>query len=124
MKKIEIPEVGEVVIRELDNDDREIIQNKGTEIKLVPIPNTNKFRQVSTPKIGSVTKYTFILGVAEAPFFSDKIDDSGFNDEKIEKRLKEYKKLDYKIVETLIPYISEINQVHDEEIKQLKENLQ
>ncbi|NCD00109.1 MAG: hypothetical protein EOL95_10465 [Bacteroidia bacterium] len=124
MKKIEIPEVGEVVIREIDNDDREIIQNKGSEFKLVPIPNTNKFRNVSVPKIGSVTKYTFILGIAEAPFFSDKIDDKGFNDAKLEKRLLEYKKINYKIVETLIPYIAEINQVDEGELKQLKDNLQ
>ena len=124
MKTIEIKDIGEVVIRELDNDDREILQNKGTDIKMIPIPNTNKFRPVSIPKIGTINKYTFILGIAKAPFFTEEIDKNGFNENKLEKRLTEYKNINYKIVETIVPHIADYNQIDSEELKKLKENLQ
>ncbi len=122
MKTIELKDIGEVTIREFDNDDRELIQNKSTEVVSVPIPNTNRLKQESKVKIGTLNKYTFILGIAKAPFFKSVIDENGTTDSIIKERLNEYRKLDYRIIETLVEHIANENNIDENEFKNLKKN--
>jgi len=114
-KEIEVKGIGNVVLRELNNDDRELIQNESTEVTGV---GRNRSTKV---KLGTLNKYTFILGVSKAPFFKTDIND-GCTPETMRERLIEYKKLDYRIVETLIPAIAEFNNINEEEFDDLKKS--
>jgi hypothetical protein len=122
MQTINLEGIGEVIIREFDNDDREMVQNVSTEIVSVPIENTNRVKQETKVKIGTMNKYTFILGISKAPFFSTEITAEGVTNEILQKRLIEYKKIDYRIVETIIPKIADINNIDENEFKNLKKN--
>jgi len=114
-KEVEIKNIGLVTLRELNNDDRELIQNESTEVVGI---GRNRNTNV---KLGTLNKYTFILGIAKAPFFKTDIND-GCTLETMKERLIEYKKLDYRIVETLIPHIAEFNNINEEEFDDLKKN--
>jgi len=122
MKTIEVKGIGDVVIREFDNDDRELVQNESTTIVQEPIMNTNRFKQETKVKIGTLNKYTFILGISKAPFFNTEITETGATESIIKQRLLEYKKLDYRLIETIVPEIAEYNNINEDEFKNLKKN--
>jgi hypothetical protein len=115
-KEIEVKDLGTVIIKEFNNDDRELIQNNTTEITGV-----GRNRQ-AVVKLGTLNKYTFILGIVKAPFFRTALTDEGMTPNILKERLIEYKKLDYRIVETLIPAITELNHIDEEEFNNLKKS--
>jgi len=114
-KEIEIKDLGKVVIRELNNDDRELIQNESTEIV-----GTGKLKQVK-PKIGTLNKYTFILGISKAPFFKTDIVDY-CTPETLKERFIEYQKINYNIIQTIIQEIADFNNLDEEEFDNLKKS--
>lgn len=111
----------EVFIREYNNEDREIITNECVDIEY----SEQNGQKVENKKIkgGTLKKYTFILGVAKAPFFTqDIIDTLGITDRILKSRLQEYKFVDPKIIDTLLPAIAELNQIDTEGLEVLKKN--
>jgi len=108
----------EVFIREYNNEDREIITNECVEIEYSAQGGESK-----KIKGGTLKKYTFILGVAKAPFFTqDILDTLGVTDRILKSRVEEYKMVDPKIIDTLLPAIAEINQIDVEGLEILKKN--
>jgi hypothetical protein len=105
----------EVFIREYNNEDREIITNECVEISA-----DGSSRSI---KGGTLKKYTFILGIAKAPFFTQDIADTlGITDRILQSRLQEYKFIDPKIIDTLLPAIAELNQIDTAGLEILKKN--
>lgn len=118
MKEIELKGIGVVVLREMDNDDREILQNKGVDT----ICDENGKPISQNVKSGTITKYTFILSVVKAPFFKTEVGADGITDSILKSRELEYKNIDYRIISTLLPHIRDINKLDESDFEELKKN--
>lgn len=119
MKEIELKNVGVVTLRELNNDDRELIQNKSIKLTVV---DENKGIIENEFQAGTSKKYTFLLSIASAPFFKSKIEDGCNLDAIIKERLIEYKTINHRIIDTLMPFVGEINKIDVDEFEVLKKN--
>jgi len=117
MKEIELKDVGFVSLRELTNNDREIIQNEGVDT----VFDENGAPLVQKVKSGTITKYTFILGIAKAPFFTTELTDL-VDGKTLKSRLEEYNKIDHRIIQTVLPYIRDVNKLDETDFEVLKKN--